>query len=238
MAAFPRGPAPTRSCPSRRAVPPPSGARARVGIAAHPGGAWTTQAARNFLMDRGHRATPVKFLIRDRAGQFTGASDAVSTANGTRIPASPPQAPRANATCERIIGTLRWELSGQLLIVNEHHLRRVLTEYLQHYNTAWPHRALGQLAPGHPRSTSPGTASAENKSSARLRASIRSPHDSPSRNEKTHVTGPITYSSPTGSRRATQRPWSARCGPAPPCTGEMSRRRARNSPVLSGCGLC
>ncbi len=96
-------------------------------------------------MDRGHRATPVKFLIRDRAGQFTGASDAVSTANGTRIPASPPQAPRANATCERIIGTLRWELSGQLLIVNEHHLRRVLTEYLQHYNTAWPHRALGQL---------------------------------------------------------------------------------------------
>ena len=34
-----------------------------------------------------------------------------------------------------------------MLIVNEHHLRRVLTEYLQHYNTTRPHRALGQLAP-------------------------------------------------------------------------------------------
>jgi transposase InsO family protein len=34
-----------------------------------------------------------------------------------------------------------------LLIVNEHHLRRVLTEYLRHYNTARPHRALGQAAP-------------------------------------------------------------------------------------------
>ena len=34
-----------------------------------------------------------------------------------------------------------------MLIVNEHHLRRVLTEYPRHYNTARPHRALGQLAP-------------------------------------------------------------------------------------------
>jgi hypothetical protein len=36
---------------------------------------------------------------------------------------------------------------ARLLIVKEHHLRRVLTEYLQHYDTARPHRALGQLAP-------------------------------------------------------------------------------------------
>jgi transposase InsO family protein len=34
-----------------------------------------------------------------------------------------------------------------LLIVNERHLRRVLTGYLRHYNAARPHRALGQLAP-------------------------------------------------------------------------------------------
>jgi putative transposase len=71
----------------------------------------------------------------------------VFTADGIRILASPPQAPRANAICERIIGTLRRELFDRLLIVNEHHLRRVLTEYLRHYNTARPHRALGQVAP-------------------------------------------------------------------------------------------
>ena len=118
-----------------------------AGITANPDGAWTTQAARNFLMDLGQRAASVKFLIRDRAGQFTGSFDAVFTAEGIRILASPPQAPRANAICERIIGTLRRELFDRLLIVNEHHLRRVLTEYLRHYNTARPHRALGQLAP-------------------------------------------------------------------------------------------
>jgi putative transposase len=54
---------------------------------------------------------------------------------------------RGNAICERIIGTLRRELFDRLLIVNEHHLRWVLTEYLRHYNDARPHRSLGQLAP-------------------------------------------------------------------------------------------
>jgi putative transposase len=47
-----------------------------AGITAHPDGSWTTQAARNFLMDLGQRAASVKFLIRDRAGQFTGSLDA------------------------------------------------------------------------------------------------------------------------------------------------------------------
>lgn len=52
---------------------------------------------------------------------------------------------RGNAICERFIGTLRRELLDRLPIINEHHLRQVLTEYLQHYNTARPHRGLGQL---------------------------------------------------------------------------------------------
>ena len=120
---------------------------ALAGVTAHPDGSWTTQAARNFLMDLGQRAASVKFLIRDRAGQFTGSFDAVFTAEGIRILPSPPQAPRANAVCERMIGTLRRELPGRLLIVNEHHLRQVLTEYLRHDNTARPHRALSQLPP-------------------------------------------------------------------------------------------
>ena len=83
-----------------------------AGITAHPDGAWTTQAAHNVLMDLGHRTASVKFLIRDRAGQFTGSFDAVFAAEGIRILASPPQAPRAKprvAYCtssERFAG--RW----------------------------------------------------------------------------------------------------------------------------------
>ena len=73
-------------------------------------------------------------MIRDRASQFTGSLDAVFTAEGIRILASPPQAPGANAICERITGTLRQDVLDQLLIVNDHHLRTVLTKYLAHDN--------------------------------------------------------------------------------------------------------
>src|SRR5713101_8275612 len=118
-----------------------------AGITAFPDGAWTTQAARNFLMDFGQRAGSARFLIRDRAGQFTDTFDAVFAAAGIRILLSPPQAPRANAICARMIGTLRREVLDRMLIINERHLNQVLTEYLRHYNTARPHRTLGQLAP-------------------------------------------------------------------------------------------
>ncbi len=118
-----------------------------AGVTAHPTGAWTTQAARNLLMGLSDCVTTVKFLLRDRDSRFTAAFDAVFAADSIRILTSPPQAPRANAICERMIGTLRRELLDRILIVNEHHLRRILATYLYHFNTARPHRTLGQLAP-------------------------------------------------------------------------------------------
>jgi transposase InsO family protein len=134
-----------------------------AGITANPDGAWTAQAARNFLMDLGARVTLVRFLIRDRAGQFTGSFDAVFQAEGIRIVASPPHAPRANAICERMIGTLRREVFDRVLIINEHHLRRVLTEYLLHYNTARHHRTLGQVAPAQAHAQPPEINLAEHR---------------------------------------------------------------------------
>lgn len=115
-----------------------------IGISTHPTGAWTTQTARN-LMDLGDRVTTVKFLLRDQNSRFTGAFDAVFAAEGIRILTSPPRAPRANAICEPMIGTLRRELLDRILIVNERHLRRILTDYLHHFNAARPHRALAWL---------------------------------------------------------------------------------------------
>jgi putative transposase len=118
-----------------------------LGISANPDGAWTTQAARNMLMDLGDRVSSFKFMIRDRGGQFTGAFDTVLADAGIRVLKSPPQAPRANATCERMIGTLRRELFDRILILGERHLRQVLQEFLAHYNAVRPHRSLGQLSP-------------------------------------------------------------------------------------------
>jgi transposase InsO family protein len=118
-----------------------------LGVSANPDGAWTTQAARNLLMDLGERASRYKFVIRDRGGQFTSGFDAVLADAGIRLIKSRPQAPWANAVCERMIGTLRRELLDKILIHGEAHPRRVLDEYPTHYNSARPHRTLRQLSP-------------------------------------------------------------------------------------------
>ena len=52
-----------------------------------------------------------------------------------------------NAICERLIGTLRRELLDRTLILNQAHLRAVLAEYQEHYNTARPHQGIGQRVP-------------------------------------------------------------------------------------------
>ena len=118
-----------------------------AGVTANPDGAWTAQQARNLAMAMGERLERMRFLIRDRGGQFTTSFDAVFEGCGLRILRSPPQAPRANAICERLVGTLRREVLDHLLIVNEAHLRAVLTEYAAHYNTARPHQGIAQRVP-------------------------------------------------------------------------------------------
>jgi putative transposase len=98
-------------------------------------------------MDLGDRVASISFLLRDRDSRFTSTFDAVFGADGIRILTSPLRAPRVNAICERLIGTLRRELLDKVLVANERHLRRILTVYLHHFNTARPHRTLAQLTP-------------------------------------------------------------------------------------------
>ena len=128
-----------------------------AGVTAHPTAAWTVQQARNVLMDFGERTDGLKFLIRDRDAKYTDAFDAVFTAAGVRIIRTPVQAPRANAICERWIASARRECTDRILIVGSRHLHHVLSEYVDHYNTHRPHRALSQQPPGGTISVAPAS---------------------------------------------------------------------------------
>jgi putative transposase len=117
------------------------------GVTAHPSGDWTVQQARNLALALGERFGGIKFLIRDRGSNFTASFDAVFQATGTRILRTAIQAPRMNAICERLVGSLRRELLDRVLILGEGHLRAVLAEYQVHYNTARPHQGIAQRVP-------------------------------------------------------------------------------------------
>ncbi len=117
------------------------------GVTAHPTGDWTVQQARNLALTLGERFEDIRFLVRDRGSNFTASFDAVFQASGTRIVRTAVQAPRMNAICERLVGTLRRELLDRVLILGETHLRAVLTEYRVHYNTARPHQGIAQRVP-------------------------------------------------------------------------------------------
>ena len=116
-------------------------------MTAHPDGAWTVQQARNLLMDLGERADRFRFLVRDRAGQFTGAFDAVLAGAGIEVVKIPPRSPRANAYAERWVRTARAEVTDRMLIAGPRHLRAVLDEYAAHYNRHRPHRARNLRPP-------------------------------------------------------------------------------------------
>jgi putative transposase len=118
-----------------------------LGVTAHPDGAWTAQQARNLLMDLGERAARFRFLVRDRAGQFTDAFDAALSGAGIEVVKIPPRSPRANAYAERWVRTVRAECTDRLLIAGLRHLRVVLEEYVAHYNRHRPHRARNLRPP-------------------------------------------------------------------------------------------
>jgi putative transposase len=117
-----------------------------LGITANPTGPWTTQAARNLTMRLGdsHR---FRFMIRDGAGQFTRSFDTVLAGSNITAIRIPPRSPQANAYAERWVRTLRHELLDRTIIWNETQLRRLLDEYIEHYNTHRPHQGINERAP-------------------------------------------------------------------------------------------
>ena len=120
-----------------------------LGVTADPDGAWTVQQIRNLLMDLGGRVAGFRFLVCDRAGQFTEAFDAVLADAGIEVVKISPRSPRANAYVERFVLTARTEVTDQMHIFGERHLRTILAQYEAHYNGRRPHRSR-QLRPPRP----------------------------------------------------------------------------------------
>jgi putative transposase len=120
-----------------------------LGVTTNPDGPWTVQQIRNLLMDLGDRTADFRFLIRDRAGQFSASFDAILASAGIEPIKIPSRSPQANSYAERFVLTARSEVTDRILVLSERHLRTVLAEYEAHYNGRRPHRSR-QLRPPRP----------------------------------------------------------------------------------------
>ncbi|MCX4902608.1 integrase core domain-containing protein [Streptomyces sp. NBC_00892] len=118
-----------------------------TGVTARPTRAWATQQARNLADQLDTRMESLRFVLRDRDAKYDQSFDAVFEAEDMEVLLSAPRAPRMNAHCERVIGTVRREALDHLLLMNEAHARQVLADFERHYNTHRPHRARDQRPP-------------------------------------------------------------------------------------------
>ncbi|HLQ43988.1 MAG TPA: integrase core domain-containing protein, partial [Planctomycetaceae bacterium] len=121
-----------------------------AGCTPHPNAAWATQQARQLTWTLTAARESFRFLIRDRDQKFAQGFDDVFQRDGIQIVRTPFRAPQANGVAERFVRTVRSECLDWMLIMNERHLERVLTVFVDHYNVHRPHRALALTPPDAP----------------------------------------------------------------------------------------
>jgi putative transposase len=116
-----------------------------TGVTKYPTDEWTAQQLRE--------ATPwgrgPKYLIRDRDKKYATCFSAVAMGSGIKEVKTPYRTPQANGICERFMGSLRWDCMDHILIHDENHLRRVVTEYTAYFNQERPHQGIDQRVPNH-----------------------------------------------------------------------------------------
>jgi putative transposase len=114
-----------------------------VNVTSHPYAEWTAQQ----IVEALGLDDTVKMLIRDRDGIYGAAFDRRVNNLGITQLRSAPRSPWQNGYVERLVGTLRRELVDHLIVLNELHLLRCLSEYVSYYNDDRPHMSLEGDAP-------------------------------------------------------------------------------------------
>lgn len=115
----------------------------RVNVTPHPTRAWISQQFREALPVE----HPYRFVLLDRDILFSQEVRQCIEHLGVEVLQTPAQAPKANAFCERLVGTLRRECLDFLIPLSENHARRALFAFRDFYNRARPHASLGPGVP-------------------------------------------------------------------------------------------
>jgi putative transposase len=114
-----------------------------VAVTSNPSSAWVAQQLRNATAF----GVGPRFIVRDREDKYGGGFDRVARGADTRVLRTPVRAPKANAYCERFLGSVRRECVDHVMPFGERHLLETLLEYARHFNATRTHQGIGQLIP-------------------------------------------------------------------------------------------
>ncbi len=112
-------------------------------VTRHPKSRWLGQQIINaFPWD-----TAPRFLIRDRDKAFGREFSRRVAGMGIEEIQTAIRAPKMNAHCERVIGTLRRECFDHVIVWNERHAQQLVRDVIAYYNEDRTHLALGKDTP-------------------------------------------------------------------------------------------
>jgi transposase InsO family protein len=114
-----------------------------LAVTAHPAAAWVWRQ----LVEATPWGRQPHYLVRDRDRIYGGDFAAKARGLGIETLLTPVRTPRANAIAERVVRTLRNECLDHIVVVNDAHLRAVLSEFTAYYNEERPHRGLNLEPP-------------------------------------------------------------------------------------------
>ena len=115
----------------------------RFGITRHPSSEWVSQQLREtFPFD----AAP-KYLIFDRAANFNEEVVGTIKSFGIEPKRTSFRSPWQNGVAERFVGSCRRDLFDHVIVLNERHLKRLMTEYIRYYHDDRTHLGLAKQTP-------------------------------------------------------------------------------------------
>jgi hypothetical protein len=113
-----------------------------AGIRVDPGGEWMKQIARNLIDPVDGFLRGATHLVHDGDPLFRGAFADILKSGGVEGVKIPAQSPNCNPHAERFVRTIRNECLDHFVIFGERHLRRLVKEFVEHYQRERFHQGL------------------------------------------------------------------------------------------------
>ena len=113
-----------------------------AGVVRQAHGVWMNQVTRNLTdaVDGVLRGT--RYLLHDRDPLFTDEFRTFLRAAGVECLRLPPHSPNLNAFAERFVLSIKSECVDKLIPLGERHLRRAVSEFVDHYHFERNHQGL------------------------------------------------------------------------------------------------